>query len=105
MKGCGLMFRIAAACRRESFTAGIITEKLESFLEEHDIPCSITEYEMDEVVELITEDMIVLAGSALAANSAGIPVLNGMPLFTGVGEKQFKKLLLKKIKENRLSES
>ena len=93
------MFRIAAACRRESFTAGIITEKLESFLEEHDIPCSITEYEMDEVVELITEDMIVLAGSALAANSAGIPVLNGMPLFTGVGEKQFKKLLLKKIKE------
>lgn len=93
------MFRIAAACRGESFTGGIITAKLKDFLEEQDIPCSITEYEMDEVVELITEDLIVLAGNVLAVNSAGIPVLNGMPLFTGVGEGQFKELLLKKIKE------
>lgn len=93
------MFRIAVASRGQTFAAGIIADKLADFLEDSNIPYSIMDYEIEETVELIAEDLIVLAKNALVVNSAGIPVLNGTPLFTGVGEKQFKELLLKKIKE------
>lgn len=93
------MFKIAVADRGQTFAANVIIEKLKKLLKDSNISYSISEYDMDEIVELITEDMIVLTKNAMVINSVGIPILNGAPLFTGVGESDFKELLLAKIKE------
>lgn len=93
------MFKIAVASRGQAFAAKVIIDKLGAFLDSNDISHSITEYEMDDVIELISEDMIVLTKHAIVVNSVGIPIVTGTPLFTGVGETDFKESLMSKIKE------
>lgn len=90
---------IAVCCGGGIFTTTVVTEKMEEFLKSERIPFSINPHKITEIAGMTGYDIIVVTGKTDQKNRAGAPVLIGLPMFTGIGEDEFKEELLEIIKD------
>lgn len=91
--------KIIVACGGGIFTTSVVTDKIETLLRKNKIPFAITPSKITEIPRLTGADLIVVTGKTETRNKSDIPVLIGLPLFTGVGAEEFSEELLIKIKE------
>lgn len=90
--------KIAVACGGGIFTTTVVTDRIKEILKKGKISNSISPQKITEIGGLTGVDLIVVTGKTQQKNRAGIPVLMGMPLFTGVGEEEFIEELLAEIR-------
>jgi Phosphotransferase system, galactitol-specific IIB component len=93
------MVRLVVACGGGIFTTTVVTDKIKEILRENKIQGTITPHKITEIAQITGEDLIVVTGKTSATNKAGIPVIVGMALFTGMGEEEFTEELLDRIRE------
>lgn len=93
------MIKIVVACGGGVFTTSIVTEKIDDILREEQIAHAITPHKLVEIPEIVDEDLIVVTSKTSAVNDAGIPIMLGSALFTGIDEKEFTEELVAKVKE------
>jgi PTS system galactitol-specific IIB component len=93
------LVRIVVACGGGIFTTSVVTEKIKELLTRNRIRHIITPHKITEIAGITNEDLIVVTGKTSATNNAGIPVMIGISLFTGVGEEEFSQQLLEKVRE------
>jgi PTS system galactitol-specific IIB component len=93
------MVKVVVACGGGVFTTSIVTEKIDEILKEEQIAHVITPHKLVEIPEIEDEDLIVVTSKTSAVNNAGIPVMLGSALFTGVDEAAFTEEFVAKIKE------
>ncbi|QSX09224.1 PTS sorbitol IIB subunit [Alkalibacter rhizosphaerae] len=90
---------IVVACGGGIFTTTVVTEKIKDILRKEKISHKITPNKITEIPNITGADLIVVTGKTKQENKLGIPVMIGLPLFTGVGAKEFTEELLIKIRE------
>lgn len=93
------MIRIVVACGGGIFTTTVVTDKLKDILYENNIKHTITPAKITEIARIDNVDLIVVTGKTSEKNVNNIPIMIGLPLFTGVGAEEFIQKLLEKIKE------
>lgn len=93
------MIKVVVACGGGVFTTSIVTEKVDDILNKQQIEHSITPHKLVDIPEITDEDVIVVTGKTTATNNAGIPVMMGASLFTGVDEDAFIEEFVAKVKE------
>ncbi|WP_419823303.1 PTS sorbitol IIB subunit [Anoxybacterium hadale] len=81
--------KIIVACGGGIFTTTVVTDKIQELLRKNKIPFLITPSKITEIPKLTGADLIVVTGKTEAKNQSNIPVLIGLPLFTGVGPRNF----------------
>ncbi len=90
--------KLAVACGGGIFTTTVVTDKIKEILKREKIPNSIIPQKITEIANMTGVDLIVVTSKTGQQNKAGIPVMIGMPLFTGVGAEEFTQELLAEIK-------
>lgn len=93
------MVKIVVACGGGIVTTTIVTDKIKELMKKNKIDAMVTPKRIVEIPGITDEDLIVVTGRTSAQNKAGIPIMIGMPLFTGMGEAKFIEELLAKINE------
>jgi len=93
------MIRIVVACGGGIVTTTVVTNKIKAILEENNIQYTISPKRIVEIPGITNEDLIVVTGKTSATNNAGLPVMIGMPLFTGIGAQKFTEEFLAKVRE------
>lgn len=90
---------IVVACGGGIFTTTVVSEKIKEILRKNKIPHTIMPHKITEIPNIIGADLIVTTCKTTEKNKEGIPVMIGLPLFTGVGAEEFTEQLLAKIRE------
>lgn len=90
---------LVVACGGGIFTTTVVTEQIEKILRNEKIQYRITPQKITEIPSITGADLIVVTGKTTQKNDHDIPVMIGMPLFTGVGAQEFTEEFLKKVKE------
>ena len=93
------MVKVVVACGGGVFTTSIVTEKIDEILKKEKIDHVITSHKLVEIPAIENEDLIVVTSKTSAVNAAGIPVMLGNALFTGVDEATFTEEFVAKVKE------
>lgn len=93
------MIKIVVACGGGVFTTSIVTEKIDEILRDEQIAHVITPHKLVDIPEIEGQDLIVVTSKTSAVNNAGIPVMLGSALFTGVEEAAFTEEFVAKVKE------
>ncbi|NTW71809.1 MAG: PTS sorbitol IIB subunit [Eubacteriaceae bacterium] len=91
--------KLVVACGGGIFTTTVVTEKIKEIMKKEKINCSITPHKITEIPNIVGADIIVVTGKTKQENKQGIPVMVGLPLFTGVGADVFTEQLVNKIRE------
>lgn len=91
--------QLVVACGGGIFTTTVVTDKLQELLRKNGISYNITPSKITQIPSIEGADIIIVTGKTKAKNKYGIPVIIGLPLFTGVGEKELSAELIKKIRE------
>ncbi|MDD6348310.1 MAG: PTS sorbitol IIB subunit [Lachnospiraceae bacterium] len=91
--------KICVCCGGGIFTTTVVTEEIQKLLKSKGIAHSITPQKITEIPSLTGCDIIVATGKTSQKNKEGIPVMIGLPMFTGVGKEEFSQQLLDKIEE------
>jgi len=91
--------KIVVACGGGIFTTTVVTDKIKDILRKERIKHQVTPAKITEIRNIQYADIIVVTGKTQEENKHGIPVMIGMPLFTGVGEEEFTKVFLQKVRE------
>ncbi len=94
-----LAVSLVVACGGGIFTTTVVTDKLKEILRKNRIANTITPQKITQIPGITGADLIIVTGKTSAKNNAGIPIMIGMPLFTGMGEEEFTNELLNKIRE------
>jgi len=89
--------KIAVCCGGGIFTTSVVTDEIKALLKKHGIQNQITPQKITEIPGLEGVDIIVATGKTDQANKSGIPVMIGLPMFTGVGKEEFSQQLLEQI--------
>ncbi len=76
-----------------------MTEKVQAILQKENIAHTITPHKITEIPAITDEDIILVTTKTDTKNEAGIPVMLGAALFTGVDEEAFEKDFLAKVKD------
>ncbi len=91
--------RMAVACGGGIFTTSVVTDEIKKLMKKEGIPCQIEPSKLTEIPSMTGLDVIVATGKTGQKNGQGIPVLIGLPMFTGVGKEEFSKELSRVIHE------
>ncbi len=94
-----MAIKIVVACGGGIFTTTVVTDKIIEILRKEGIKHRVTPAKITEVRNINDADIIVVTGNTQEKNRHGIPVMIGMPLFTGIGEEEFTKDFLQKVRE------
>lgn len=90
---------LVVACGGGIFTTTVVTEKIQEILKKERISYKITPQKITEIPGITGIDLIIVTGKTKQKNDAGIPIMIGLPLFTGVGADKFTEEMLTKIRE------
>lgn len=90
---------LVVACGGGIFTTTVVTEKIQEILKKERISHKITPQKITEIPSISGVDLIIVTGKTKQKNDAGIPIMIGLPLFTGVGADEFTEEMLTKIRE------
>lgn len=90
---------LVVACGGGIFTTTVVTEKIQEILKKERISFKITPQKITEIPGITGVDLIIVTGKTKQKNAAGIPIMIGLPLFTGVGADKFTEEMLTKIRE------
>lgn len=93
------MIRVVVACGGGILTTSIVSDKLAEIMRKEKIRYNITPKKITEIAGITGEDIIVVTGKTGAKNNAGIPIMLGISLFTGVGEEEFAEEFIAKVRE------
>ncbi len=93
------MFRLTVACGGGIVTTTIVTDQLDEILRKERIQHKITPAKITQIASIQDADLIVVTGKTSVLNANKIPIMIGLPLVTGVGDKQFITDFLQKVKE------
>lgn len=93
------MIKVVVACGGGVFTTSIVTEKIDDILKKENIEHTIKPNKLVEIPGIVDEDLIVVTSKTTAVNEAGIPVMLGSALFTGIDEKEFTEEFVAKVRE------
>jgi PTS system galactitol-specific IIB component len=93
------MVELVVACGGGIFTTTVVTEKIKDMMKKNNIPVKVTPNKITEIAGITGADLIVVTGKTTATNKTGIPVIIGMPLFTGVGEAEFTEKFIAQVRE------
>ena len=96
---------LVVACGGGIFTTTVVTDKLKEILKKNHVTFTISPHKITEIPGITGADLIIVTGKTSAKNNQGIPVMLGISLFTGMGEEEFTKQLLEKIKEIEVSKN
>lgn len=94
-----MTLKIVVACGGGIFTTTVVTDKIKDILRKERIKHRVTPAKITEIRNINDADIIVVTGKTQEENKYGIPVMIGMPLFTGMGEEEFTEDFLQKIRE------
>lgn len=89
---------IVVACGGGIFTTTVVTDKLQELLRKNGISYTITPSKITQIPSIEDADLIIVTGKTDAQNKYGIPVIIGLPLFTGVGEEELSDKLITQIR-------
>lgn len=87
------MKKIAVICGAGIATSTYIQCKIESLCEENNIPVQISKGMLLEAEQLVHGADFIVATVEISKNY-GIPVINGVPLLTGIGQDETIKKIL-----------
>ncbi len=90
--------RLVVACGGGIFTTTVVTDRIKEILRKEKIRFTITPAKITEIANLRDADLIVVTGKTTTRNASNIPVLIGMPLFTGVGAEEFTEQFLREVR-------
>lgn len=90
---------IVVACGGGIFTTTVVTEKIKEILRKEKIAFKVSPHKITEIPNITGADLIVVTGKTTETNKSGIPVMIGLPLFTGVGAEEFTEEFVKKVKK------
>ncbi len=91
--------KLVVACGGGIFTTTVVTDKIKDILRKEKIKFSISPHKITEIPNIIGADLIIVTGKTTEENKHGVPVMLGLPLFTGVGAEEFTEQLVAKIKK------
>ncbi len=83
--------RILVACGTAIATATLVATKIEEWFRKKNIPVSVARCKAFEVagkVEVFKPDVIVANTTISERDAKGIPIVNGFPFITGIGEEE-----------------
>ncbi|RLG48116.1 MAG: PTS lactose transporter subunit IIB [Thermoproteota archaeon] len=92
--------RILVACGTAIATATLVATKIEERFRKMNIPVSVARCKAFEVagkVEVFKPDVIVANTPVSERDAKGIPIINGFPFITGIGEDEAVEQILKAI--------
>ena len=93
------MKRIYLVCATGIATSTMLRVKLEEFLRDKGIKASIQQYRVTELSpDRVEADVIVSTTGMPAEFSRVVPVIDGVPLITGIGEEEILDELLRVLK-------
>ena len=98
----GKIVKLAVACGSGIATSTHAAQQVQDYLAQHGISIEIMTCSVQDLPNRLTGCDVILA-TAQVAFETDLPVFNGVPLLTGVGDEELLEGLTKKIKE--LSES
>lgn len=90
--------RLVVACGGGIFTTTVVTDRIKEILWKEKIRYTITPAKITEIANISDVDLIVVTGKTNTKNVNNIPVMIGMPLFTGVGAEEFTAHFLKEVR-------
>lgn len=90
--------KLAVACGSGIATSTHAAKQVEEYLAERNIPIEIMTCSVQDLPNRLTGCDVILATAQVAFES-GLPVFNGVPLLTGVGDEELLEQLAAKIKE------
>ncbi len=83
------MKKIFVVCASSVATSTILRIKIERYFEEKSIPVKVTQYRVTELsVDRLDADVIVATTEIPEEIRNKIPVINGIALITGIGQKE-----------------
>ncbi len=99
------MKKIFVVCASSVATSTILRIKIERYFEEKSIPVKVTQYRVTELsVDRLDADVIVATTEVPAEIMEKIPVINGIALITGIGQKnvleKIEQIIMKDRSEN-----
>ena len=89
-----LMFACGSGISTSTHAASIVQE----YMDERKIPISIMTCSVQDLANRLTGCDVILSTAQVSFES-GLPVFNGVPLLTGVGDEELLEKLAEKIKE------
>jgi len=90
--------RILVACGTAIATATLVATKIEDWFRKMNIPISVARCKTFEVggkVQVFKPDLIVANTPVSERDAKGIPIVNGFPFITGIGEEEAVNQILK----------
>lgn len=99
------MKKIFVVCASSVATSTILRVKLEKYFEERSIPVKVTQHRVTELsVDRLDADLIVATTEIPDEIKQKVPVVNGISMITGIGQKEvmakIEEILLKERSEN-----
>lgn len=83
------MKKVYVVCATGIATSTMLRVKIEKFLLQHGIEASIQQYRVTELTPSRVDADVIVATTGMPDEFAEVvPVVNGLPLITGVGEKE-----------------
>ncbi len=83
------MKKVYVVCATGIATSTMLRLKIERFLNEHGIQANILQYRVTELSPSRMDADVVVATTGMPPEYEGlVPIVNGLPLITGVGEKE-----------------
>jgi PTS system galactitol-specific IIB component len=81
------MKKVWVVCATGVATSTMVRLRVEQYLADHGIPAVVTQYRVSELsADRLDADAIVSTTGMPDEFSAAVPVINGVPLLTGIGD-------------------
>ena len=94
----GRTVKLMVACGSGIATSTHAASIVQEYLDERKIPISIMTCSVQDLANRLTGCDVILSTAQVSFES-GLPVFNGVPLLTGVGDEELLEKLAEKIKE------
>jgi PTS system galactitol-specific IIB component len=95
------MKNVYVVCATGVATSTMLRLKIENYLQENGIEANVTQYRVTELSPSRVKADAIVATTEIPPEYAEVaPVINGLPLLTGVGEAQTLDALLDVLKDN-----